>query len=126
MRIFITGNLGYVGPAVVQRLRMAIPSAYIHGYDDAYFAHCLTNNAVLPERVIDRQSYGDVRRIDPDLLSGYDAVVHLAAVSRLQDCTADGECPLGFECVGVTNADCPVCDVITNACVVARPRPLGW
>src|SRR5262245_57811537 len=43
----------------------------------------------------------------------------------LKDCTANGECPTGFECVGVTNADCPVCAVVTNACIIARPHPLG-
>jgi hypothetical protein len=42
----------------------------------------------------------------------------------LKDCTADGACPLGYECAGVTNADCPVCDVVTNACVVQRPPGL--
>ena len=39
----------------------------------------------------------------------------------LKDCTADGACPLGHECVGVTNADCPVCRVETNACVARTP-----
>ncbi|RVT93566.1 NAD-dependent epimerase/dehydratase family protein [Sphingomonas crocodyli] len=82
MRILVTGNLGYVGPAVVRCLRAAIPDAVIHGYDDAYFAHCLTGVASLPERLIDRQSYGDVRAIDRSLLEGVDAVIHLAAVSN--------------------------------------------
>jgi hypothetical protein len=39
----------------------------------------------------------------------------------LKDCTADGACPLGYACLGLTNADCPVCEVVTNACVVRRP-----
>ena len=39
----------------------------------------------------------------------------------LKDCTTDGACPLGYKCVGVTNADCPECQVVTNACVVQRP-----
>jgi hypothetical protein len=38
----------------------------------------------------------------------------------LKDCTDDGECPVGLECRGVTSADCPVCDVVTNACVARR------
>ena len=42
----------------------------------------------------------------------------------LKDCTADGKCPFGFECVGVTSADCPVCAVVTNACVAERPLGL--
>ena len=41
----------------------------------------------------------------------------------LKDCTADGKCPFGYACVGVTNADCPVCDVVTNACVARPPVP---
>jgi hypothetical protein len=40
----------------------------------------------------------------------------------LKDCTSSGECPAGHECAYVTNADCPVCDVITRACVIAPPR----
>lgn len=82
MKILITGNLGYVGPAVINRLRQDHPDAWLHGYDDAFFAHCLTNARVLPERHLDRQSYGDVRLIDPTFLKGFDAVVHLAAVSN--------------------------------------------
>jgi UDP-glucose 4-epimerase len=82
MKILITGNLGYVGPAVIKRLRQDHPDAWLHGYDDAFFAHCLTNARVLPERHLDRQSYGDVRLIDPAFLKGFDAVVHLAAVSN--------------------------------------------
>ena len=41
----------------------------------------------------------------------------------LKNCTADGVCPLAYECRGVTNADCPTCDVITNACVARSPLP---
>lgn len=82
MKIIITGNLGYVGPAVVRQLRNAHPAAFLHGYDEAFFAHCLTGVPVLPERMLDQQSYGDVRTIKPELLHGYDAVIHLAAVSN--------------------------------------------
>ena len=82
MRILVTGNLGYVGPSVVRQLRLSYPNAVIHGYDDAFFAHCLTNVDVLPERLLDQQNFGDVRAIDPGLLEGVDAVIHLAAVSN--------------------------------------------
>ena len=82
MRILITGNMGYVGPMVVRHLRRAAPSAYIAGYDSGFFAHCLTNDE-LPEILLDAQRFGDVREIGAGDLEGFDAVVHLAAVSKI-------------------------------------------
>ena len=82
MKILVTGNMGYVGSSVVRYLRDARSDAIIHGYDNAYFAHCLTGATVLPERNLDEQFYGDVRTISPEFLTGYDAVVQLAAVSN--------------------------------------------
>ena len=74
--------MGYVGPSVVRQLRASRPSAILHGFDNAYFAHCLTGASVLPERSLDEQLYGDVRTISPELLNGYDAIVQLAAISN--------------------------------------------
>lgn len=82
MRILITGNLGYVGPSVVRELRTRFPDAFLHGFDNAYFAHCLTGAQIVPERLLDQQSFGDVRALTPEALTGYDAVVQLAAVSN--------------------------------------------
>ena len=42
----------------------------------------------------------------------------------LKNCGSDGKCSLGYECAYVTGADCPECDVIIRACVLAPPRPL--
>jgi UDP-glucose 4-epimerase len=81
LNILITGNMGYVGPEVVKYLRTRHPDAILHGFDNAYFAHCLTGPPVLPERHLDEQFYGDVRDLALDL-SGYDAVVQLAAISN--------------------------------------------
>ena len=81
MKILITGNMGYVGPEVAKYLRASRPDAILHGFDNAYFAHCLTGAAVVPERYLDQQFYGDVRKDLPDL-SAYDAVVQLAAISN--------------------------------------------
>lgn len=81
MKILITGNMGYVGPVVAKYLRERRPDATLHGLDNAYFAHCLTGAPVLPERYLDEQFYGDVRHVSLDL-SGYDAVVQLAAISN--------------------------------------------
>jgi len=82
MRILITGNMGYVGPMVTRHLRKALPDAYLAGYDSGFFAHCLTTTSDFPERRLDAQRFGDVRAITSQDLAGFDAVVHLAAVSN--------------------------------------------
>jgi nucleoside-diphosphate-sugar epimerase len=82
MRVLITGNMGYVGPVLVQHLRRQWPDAELIGYDSAFFAHNLTADGVLPERLLSRQVFGDVRDLPAELLQGVDAVVHLAAVSN--------------------------------------------
>jgi UDP-glucose 4-epimerase len=73
--------MGYVGPEVAKYLRSRHPDATLHGFDNAYFAHCLTGSPVLPERYLDEQFYGDARDVSLDL-KGYDAVVQLAAISN--------------------------------------------
>ena len=82
MKILITGNLGYVGPVLMRHLRRVFPAAQLIGYDNGYFAHCLTNAHEFPERLADAQLWGDIRDIDPDALAGVDAVVQLSAVSN--------------------------------------------
>jgi UDP-glucose 4-epimerase len=82
MRILITGNMGYVGPVVVAHLRAAMPDAELIGYDTAFFAANLVGGRTLPEHLLTRQEFGDVRELPPRLLAGVDAVVHLAAVSN--------------------------------------------
>ncbi len=81
-KILVTGNMGYVGPAVVRRLREAFPQAALIGLDAGYFAHCLTDCSAAPELVLDYQYYGDVRTAPAALLEDVDSVVHLAAVSN--------------------------------------------
>ena len=82
MRIIITGNMGYVGPVLARFLRTKIGGCTLVGYDSGFFGHCLTNSAVLPETLFDRQYFGDIRDLDAEVLKGADAVVHLAAVSN--------------------------------------------
>lgn len=82
MRVLITGNMGYVGPVLARHLRKVLGSAYLAGYDEGFFAHCLTTTSELPERYLDVQRFGDVRSITAGDLEGFDAVVHLAAVSN--------------------------------------------
>jgi nucleoside-diphosphate-sugar epimerase len=98
MKIFITGNLGYVGPIVHRHLRHMHPGATITGYDSAFFALATTGAEMLPERSLNAQFFGDVRELPDELLEGVDAVVHLAGVSndpignRFEQVTEDINC----------------------------------
>lgn len=82
MKILITGNLGYVGPPVIKQLRTLLPSAILIGLDTGFFAHCLTGVDVFPDIKLNEQWYGDIRNINAQMLRGFDAVVHLAAISN--------------------------------------------
>ncbi|MDH5738832.1 MAG: SDR family oxidoreductase [Nitrospira sp.] len=82
MKILITGNMGYVGPLVLRRLRESYPQGTLVGYDTGYFAHCLTGAPRLPESQADLQYFGDIRRVPEQILQGVDAVVHLCAISN--------------------------------------------
>ena len=95
MNILVTGNLGYIGPVLVRHLRRVFPDARILGYDNGYFAHCLTHARELPERHIDVQYWGDIRTIDRSILDGVDVVVQLSAISND---------PMGNRFEGVTEA----------------------
>ena len=77
MRIIITGNMGYVGPAVVRHLRARFPDAELIGFDIGFFGHCLTKRDTLPEALLDTQHFGDVRDFPAGLLQDVDAVIHL-------------------------------------------------
>lgn len=82
MNVLITGNMGYIGPAVVRHLRRTIPDVRIYGYDKGFFGHCLTDALILPENECDVQYFGDVRAFPDDILGKIDAVVMLAAISN--------------------------------------------
>ena len=82
MKILVTGNMGYVGPVVVEHLRSTYPDAVLIGLDAGFFAHCLTNADVLPESRLDSQHFVDVRDVRLDMLRDVDAIVHLAAISN--------------------------------------------
>lgn len=82
MKILITGNMGYVGPGLVKKLRQSYPDAELIGYDLGYFGKCLTNVDFMPENRLDKQIFGDVRYFDDSLFEGIDAVVYLAAISN--------------------------------------------
>jgi nucleoside-diphosphate-sugar epimerase len=95
MKILITGNMGYIGPILTREIRKSDSNAEIWGFDNGYFAHCLTNASRLPECEIDRQIFGDMREFPMEVLDEVDAVVHLGAISND---------PMGDQYEAVTNA----------------------
>lgn len=82
MKILIAGNMGYVGPVLVRRLRSSYPAATLTGVDIGYFANCLTTTQALPECRLTQQFFADVRNFPDELLAGVDSVVYLAALSN--------------------------------------------
>jgi nucleoside-diphosphate-sugar epimerase len=82
MRIVITGNMGYVGPLVVQHMRRSFPDATLIGVDTGFFGHCLTGADALPESQVDIQHFADVRTVGGEILDGADALILLAAISN--------------------------------------------
>jgi nucleoside-diphosphate-sugar epimerase len=82
MRILITGNMGYVGSVLAKFLKSNDPDAELVGYDSGFFGHSLTGAEASPESSLSCQHFGDVRDFPEALLSGVDAIVHLAAISN--------------------------------------------
>lgn len=82
MKILITGNMGYIGPRLLEQLRASIPGVELVGIDTGYFAHCLTGAPVFPETRLDRQYFSDLRKLPEGLFDGVNAVIHLAAISN--------------------------------------------
>lgn len=82
MKILITGNMGYIGPCVVEKLKRSYPDSEIIGCDMGYFAHCLTGAVKLPECRVHKQYFTDVRHSPNEMYTGINVVVYLAAVSN--------------------------------------------
>jgi len=75
MKILLTGHTGYIGSVLCPMLQGA--GHAVAGLDAGYFANCtLGNPPVLPG------IQSDVRDVAEEMLRGYDAVVHLAALSN--------------------------------------------
>lgn len=82
MKTLITGNMGYIGPILTKELKQQFPNAELIGYDNGYFAHCLTNANYLPECRLNKQIFGDIREFPFEILDDVDVVIHLAAISN--------------------------------------------
>ena len=82
MHLLITGNMGYLGPILGSHLREVWPEARLTGFDSGLFGDCLIAPGPSPEDLLDAHHFGDVRQFPDTLLSGVDAIIHLAAVSN--------------------------------------------
>ena len=82
MKILITGNLGYIGPVLVEHLTIKKSNWNLIGLDIGYFAHIVTTNKSLPDIKLTKQIYKDVRNLNQNDLIGIDSVVYLSAISN--------------------------------------------
>lgn len=81
-KILINGNMGYLGPVVVNHFKSNYPEIEIIGFDSGFFAGCLVNPNIFPETNVDIQYFGDIRNFPHKILQDADAVIQLAAISN--------------------------------------------
>lgn len=76
MKVLVTGNRGYIGSVLAPVLQEA--GHDVTGFDTGYYEGCDFG----PEVGSVESLVGDVRDIESDRLVGFDAIVHLAALSN--------------------------------------------
>ena len=76
MRVLVTGSDGYIGTVLVPRLARA--GHEVVGLDSGLYAGCTFGAG--PAAATTKRM--DVRDVEADDLRGFDAVVHLAAISN--------------------------------------------
>ena len=76
MRVLVTGHHGYIGSVLAPMLREA--GHDVHGLDTFYYRGCDFGESLELEPVLE----ADVRDVRPTALAGFEAIVHLAALSN--------------------------------------------
>jgi nucleoside-diphosphate-sugar epimerase len=76
LRIMVTGHLGYIGSVMVPMLRAL--GHEVVGLDNGLFEECKFGRA--PVSILNIRK--DIRDVDVSALKGFDAVIHLAALSN--------------------------------------------
>lgn len=77
MKVLVTGNLGYIGTVLTPMLLER--GHKVSGYDCDYYDGCTFGNHILNNIETIKK---DVRDIEVDDVKGFDAVIHLAALSN--------------------------------------------
>ncbi|MCX2698788.1 NAD-dependent epimerase/dehydratase family protein [Ochrobactrum chromiisoli] len=78
MKVLVTGHQGYIGSVMVPTLINA--GHQVSGYDIGFYQHCLFEEGGSVFNVPTTRK--DVRDVSPRDLEGFDAVIHLAALSN--------------------------------------------
>jgi nucleoside-diphosphate-sugar epimerase len=94
MRILVTGHHGYIGSVMVEVLTRA--GHEVSGLDTYFYEGCDLGDDSREVPAICK----DVRDVDPSDLEGFDAVVHLAALSNDPLGCLDASCTLDINHVG--------------------------
>ena len=81
LKILIIGNLGYIGPILVQHLSEKKIGS-LTGLDNGYFRKCLVNPKLDPELSLEHQVFKDVRDLEASDFKKVDKVIYLAAISN--------------------------------------------
>ncbi|MCX7999310.1 MAG: hypothetical protein N3A69_10235, partial [Leptospiraceae bacterium] len=80
MKVLVIGNLGYIGPILIQHLKSQNSKIRLFGFDSGYFATSLLDFAILPEIYLEAQFFGDVRHFPENILERIDAVIYLSLI----------------------------------------------
>lgn len=76
MKVFVTGHRGYIGPHLIELLKKN--GHEVTGCDIGLFPECQVVDVVRPDHELSK----DLRQLTAKELEGYDAVMHLAAISN--------------------------------------------